>query len=595
MKTSSMFQRVSLGVGSFVVAVALLVTCNAKDKRRESNMTAMSERVNAAFERTRTVCFGRFVIDVPSSATVVFDAADVNWPIHRMVGSGSRLTEEVRDQLAKIEEKRYLARNQMAAPDSMYGKVIDGGVPGQKLVFGQVNNVTYRIYSYFQVGEDLFIQKADPLVDREDYTKAIDDLNRVAQALRGRTVNEVPREPGICVDGGFVPEPTRTDHERFTVGIRLSEFPDVHLSIMTTKKDIVVESDALEPRLDQARKDAWRTGHGLWYERIKVFRRGARQIAGWKGFEVLARKPAQEGEGESHEFAFLSQGEPKNPLLPVLDVQLDTGVAGNRAGAKRPSVTDDEAIAIWDRLIGSIRVRPTGGGKTAGASPGPITPLGSLTMAGKQCPTGGWWQCTDAIDNVEVSGGRKQYLRAGETVPQALLLPPATPWQKLRGEQPTFRSEIASRWKLVDRRKNAHRTPSTLLAAAGASPRATSDQGATVQLDALAKQEGSAIGTQLTSGAICTASGWWQCLEMGALDNTRWFADGAILPPATKPISLTLVEKMKGVPDFVRVPASWRLIRFADSETQVSTQSVPTSPASPGGLGKDHPGPSEDA
>ncbi|MBC7656957.1 MAG: hypothetical protein H7147_07270, partial [Frankiaceae bacterium] len=43
----------------------------------------------------------------------------------------------------------------------------------------------------------------------------------------------------------------------------------------------------------------------------------------------------------------------------VADVQLDTGVAGNSTKAKPPSVTDDEAVALWDRLTASIRARPT--------------------------------------------------------------------------------------------------------------------------------------------------------------------------------------------------------------------------------------------
>jgi hypothetical protein len=348
-----------------------------------------------------------------------------------------------------------------------------------------------------------------------------------------------------------------------------------------TKKDVLVASDAIEPRLAQAEEEAKRSGAGGWFSRIKVFRRGPRQVGQWTGFEVLVRKPAQEREGESHEFAFLSQGEPKDPLLPVLDVQLNTGVEGNQIGAKRPSVTDEEAIAIWDRLIGTIRVRPTGDANAASVLPDSVLPLGLRTIAGEKCPASGWWHCSDGGDNAGVSGGRVQYLRVGQTVPQAVLLPPATPWQKLRGEQPTIQSKIPCNWKLVDRRKNARSAPSMPLAAAGSSQLPRSGERVDRQANPLGQQASSAFGDQLSSGGICTASGWWQCLEPDAVDGTRWFANGSLLPPATKPVSLTMLEKMKGVPNFVRVSTTWQLIRFAHSATSVAME-CGASPSDPG-------------
>ncbi|GJI99164.1 hypothetical protein RugamoR57_58820 [Duganella caerulea] len=78
----------------------------------------------------------------------------------------------------------------------------------------------------------------------------------------------------------------------------------------------------------------------------KPFAVGRRQIGKWYGFEMLARKPAQAEEGESHEFVFVSQGEPKNSLLPVLEIEFHTGVKENRIGGTKPSVSDDEAVAI---------------------------------------------------------------------------------------------------------------------------------------------------------------------------------------------------------------------------------------------------------
>jgi len=41
-----------------------------------------------------------------------------------------------------------------------------------------------------------------------------------------------------------------------------------------------------------------------------------------------------------------------------LDLSLHTGVKGNTTGGTRPSITDDEAVLLWDRLTTSVRPRP---------------------------------------------------------------------------------------------------------------------------------------------------------------------------------------------------------------------------------------------
>jgi hypothetical protein len=124
-----------------------------------------------------------------------------------------------------------------------------------------------------------------------------------------------------------------------------------------TNKDRLVESDAIEPRLNKMEANAEGLGIGRWYKSIKMFRRGPRRIGQWDGFEVLGRKPALGDEKESHEFLYVSQGTPKNAMLPVLDVEMLTGLDGNRHGGKAISLSDAEAIDLWDRLIKSIRPR----------------------------------------------------------------------------------------------------------------------------------------------------------------------------------------------------------------------------------------------
>lgn len=597
MMSSSWTLRI-LGI-TFLAAMSALLYghTNSLETKMRTKMDPLSPRLQPIFAKTKTICIGRYLIDVPVSSEVVYGPSQVPFDIRRLANKANALPELIAARLLEIEDERDYAETPLKGSDSMVGKVLNGASPEGKIVFGvsKTSGRFYNIHSYVKVGNDVYIQKTQATGAKDKYGQSVRELNLVAANLRARAQGEIPIEPGICIDGAIVLDLPEAMEEEVSLGVRLKEIPDVHFSMSMTKNDRIVDSDALEPRLAAAERDAERAGSRGWFSRIKFLRRGDRLIEGWSGQEVLAHKPAQESEGESHEFLFVSQGEPKNPLRPVLDIQLDTGVDENQTGAKPPGVTDEEAIQIWDRLISTIRVRPTGGAKASQVAPKPAPPRGALAVAGESCPASGWWRCTDGTEKFGVTGGRIQYFKAGEQVPQALLLPPASLWQRLMGEQPTFRSKVPSSWRLVDRRKNPRSTPSTLLAEAGPPTSAESDEITKRQSTRTGEQANIDIGALLSSGTICTASGWWECLEPGALDKTRSFSNGMSLPPATKPVSLTMFEKMKGVAEFVRVPATWRLVRFADFETVESTEGSTLSTISPSDPDTNDPAPSQGA
>lgn len=63
-----------------VAAVWLLAACkHDPDEWKTPNMTILTPRLQPMFEKTKTVCFGRFMIDVPASTTVAW--GDVSIPL----------------------------------------------------------------------------------------------------------------------------------------------------------------------------------------------------------------------------------------------------------------------------------------------------------------------------------------------------------------------------------------------------------------------------------------------------------------------------------------------------------------------------------
>lgn len=421
---------------SVIAGTLSLGACdNFPQSLKRPNMTTLSSRLQPIFEKTKTVCFGQFIVEVPVSSTVVYGPTSVDAPIQYFPGESSKVHERVAMQLVEVEKDREFFYEDEVAKFPLFGKVFDGAVPGQKLVFGSKSQVAYTIYSFVPVDKDLYIQQINSATSKDE---SIASLNKVASHLRTRALDEIPADTGTCIDGGFVS--WQPEYEQVSVGIRFREFPDVHLSVQVLKnRGHLPEDSDLETRLKGAEKDG-----GNWYSRVTFFRRGPRQLGNWKGFEALALKPAQDNIKESHEFHFISLGAPNAPLQPQLDIQLDTGASGHKMGAVKPSLSNEEAVALWDKLTSSIRVRPVGGKKVSSAAP-PKTPLSTLVGTGGMCPQTGWWQCVEG-DNID--GGRRRHFTEGEAMPYAILLGEPNLWQKLTGDRP--RHTRATVWKLVD-------------------------------------------------------------------------------------------------------------------------------------------------
>lgn len=319
-------------------------------------MITQSARLGKIFAKTKPVCFGRFIIDVPETATVVFGRMTVDFEIGHFPDEASMVDKHIARQMLKLEKEDSLYKD-MNTPGSLYGQILNDGVPGQKTFIGAGDD-SYRLSSYVSVGSDLFVFESNSLPDTAAVKKRVAKAGYFGSQLRFRAENDIPLERGICLEGGFINlNPT---FENISMGIRLAELPDVHLSISTLKNgDEPDEYAKLEFRLKGAERNAIQAGKGELYKRIQFLRRAPRQMGDWIGEEALARMPAEKGSFSTHQFQFYAMGAANDILRPVADVQLDTGVAGNSTKAKPPSVTDDEAVALWDKLTGSIRARPT--------------------------------------------------------------------------------------------------------------------------------------------------------------------------------------------------------------------------------------------
>jgi len=325
-------------------------------------MILPSSRIQDVFKKTKSICFGRFVVDVP-------DATTVSWGIAH-VPLGVTVYPDGLDQVRKLEGefvktlKETKAIYHEHAPLLLEEQIT--AQPVGKIVTGYENFDSLdelKIHGYFYLQSSAFIIDTRPF--REYAENTIAEMKGMARRFRLRAEKEVPTEPGNCIDHAFMPDEIGQRKElvveHVRVGFRLTEFPDTHVSIYVAPPNRYgSESDSLEWQI--AKIEKWQRVVGIVnpFLRTRFFRSGARQIGNWlNGWETLSRSPDREDVYGFHDFAMDVKGVIADPLQPYFDIRMQTGVGGNSAGAVRPSLTDEEAVAVWDKITSSIRQRPT--------------------------------------------------------------------------------------------------------------------------------------------------------------------------------------------------------------------------------------------
>jgi hypothetical protein len=431
-------------------SILILTACDRNPKEwKTPNMIALTPRLQPLFENTKTVCFGRFMVDVPASASVAWGNAIVPYDVNVYQGGANEVKSLAQKFIDELKSEKAINHDNVP----LLLSVDDVLQPEGKIVIGyedfqSINGL--KINGYFVLHNDGIVINARPLKQEKDET--IEDIKDLAQRLRQRNENDIPAEPGNCIEYAFLGDklnPTKDDLlEHVRIGFRLKEFPDAHLSIYVAPSNADdSEGDSLEAQWKRIKKNPATSEEKKALASIKFFRESPRQIHDWKtGYEVLVRNPDEKDVRSYHDFQIKFTGVPHDPFRPYADIQFQTGVANNAAGATKTSLTDEEAIAIWDKITSTIRVRPTGNAavKTANADSGSRLPLGELAATGRTCPETGWWEPNEPA---EVKGARRQHIKAGDRMPHVVSPGEPSLWQKLKGELPSYRA--ATVWKLV--------------------------------------------------------------------------------------------------------------------------------------------------
>jgi hypothetical protein len=512
-------------------------------------------------EKMKTVCVGRMLIDLPEEARVDLYAARIDsFDIDTVEESADEFARRLAAREAEIQAKpdRFGGSKNM---ESVREVKTDSGLSGKIFVHSwsvtegtRNKGLGTERYRYEGVALEGHVHGDGISFDitTDDYDPdRMENLPKLIAKLVGNRTGRIPTEPGFCIDRGYFRDPLTADQlEQVRMSARLPSLPDIAIEFETFAGTAPSEQGLLtRNKASHARESA---AINLRFTNLRAAPRTIGSLTG----DELVEQVLERNFAVIFAFQWEVLGTEDNVFVPELALTMVTGRSTD--GPVCSSLSQPAALDLWDRISSTIRVRPT---QTLKASMPDPPSLGSRAMAGETCSQTGWWECNEGGDGTRVHGGQRQYIRRGERMPQALLLPPQTLWEKIRGLQPSYEAKSRTPWRLVDRRSSRRFTPQVPLAQPGA-PMLAATAVAPISTDAV---ELASVGSYAMTGNPCPASGWWRSHESGALDGTRWFAQTSLLPPATFAVPDRTFGRMSETPQVVQRRAIWQLVRLAEA------------------------------
>lgn len=186
-------------------------------------------------------------------------------------------------------------------------------------------------------------------------------LEEMFRAIRPLQPGEIPTEHGFCFDRSIlVDKPRPRIFETVTAMGAWLDHPDVHFSFTTFGN-----GPRPDPPLLERLKDATR------YWGCKVLRSRRRDLPNGEWGEERLERVREANWTKGHLFIWEAPGLPDDDYEhPQLRLEMSTGVG--REGPVNSSLSDKEALRLWDAIVDSIRLRPV----TSRSDPGRPDPPG---------------------------------------------------------------------------------------------------------------------------------------------------------------------------------------------------------------------------
>ncbi len=305
----------------------------------------MNRRIEQLFQHTKLLCFGRYVLTAPVDSRLEFGRDFPTLPDQ---------ADDIQNVLS-AERIKILAANK-TAEITYIGK---GPRPNTWMIRSfksfsakELELEGFRIY--YIVGPHIFMEgTATAKSQNMTVERIFKDIEETASNLRLRSPDEVPTDQGLCHEYGFTRVDGSSGDALTQAGLHIAALPDVVFSVesnQTVNTNFADNSYGLLKLIADRKREA-----GSSYPKLTTLREGKKKVHGWNGEESLVR--TTDG---SHDFEWMFIGENGGSVARPgnLNVTMFSKVASDRVGAAAASsLNDEEAIALWDKLLEGLKFR----------------------------------------------------------------------------------------------------------------------------------------------------------------------------------------------------------------------------------------------
>jgi Tle cognate immunity protein 4 C-terminal domain/Tle cognate immunity protein 4 N-terminal domain len=342
------WQLVILALGATGLIVAILRGCIVEIAARNPNR---SHTMTEYTKDMKTVCIGRYVLDIPARSRFAIGSQGVDSiKIERLPLSAPNAKAFV-DAMAEYER-----RQRSPGPSSATRDLFEVRRPTESSrIF-----LFYEDHAAKEVGL-VQIEGRGWLTGNEysfrndaasEYLEGtIAQINRLVSGFMPIRGDELPTQPGLCIDGGFIVG-APFDSENLTAGVELEGFPGVGLSITSETSGRREAGHTLLDRTASAKDFAASAGAAGGIEEL---RKAEVTIDRRKGQEYVAVFRAKGGRSLDAKAEVYGDGTAK---LPTFKINLVSARPDQPTEQSQKALSDEDVLAIWDAVLKSIRPRP---------------------------------------------------------------------------------------------------------------------------------------------------------------------------------------------------------------------------------------------
>lgn len=314
-----------------------------KNPKRDHTMTPFTKN-------TKSVCLGRYLIDIPIAGEFSLGDAEINDAKIEYVGSSpseGMFLDKVKHREAELRSAKHDTEG------SRLREAVD------------INSGKQRIFVYREAADDVRLSWIETAIRagtfewriRNDSSEkyVTDTKNHVASLatrLQTRNMADIPTHPGFCIANGLIAAGSH-ESENLTGGIHM-ESPDFSITIKSETSGPRERGYTLWDRVERAEKDVNEI-YGIKLP-IDVVRRAEVKVDGRKGQEYVTVTPDKGFEVFNAKAEIYGDA---TPMKPTFKIEMDAAWRKKPGGdQKQGMLSKEEALALWDAVLKSIRPRP---------------------------------------------------------------------------------------------------------------------------------------------------------------------------------------------------------------------------------------------